>query len=77
MFDVCEDSALSLEVCGLTRSNAYNKLKGTEYKVIKIDGKECVTKEVARVLFQGETYVKEGSGKGAKWVKERGKPRGP
>ena len=64
------DTAIPLEDTKYTERNVYRKIKGTEFKLITLDGIKCITKEVARVQFQGETYVKEGSGKGAKWVKE-------
>lgn len=68
MFIEGMDTAIALEDTKYTERNIYRKIKGTEFKLITIDGIKCITKEVSRVQFQGKTYIKEGTGKGAKWV---------
>lgn len=61
-----EDSATSLESTGLSRSTVF-KLK--DYKIVKLDEEEVVTKREAQTIkYLGKTYVKEGGAKNAKWV---------
>ena len=61
-----EDSATSLESTGLSRSTIF-KLK--DYKIVKLDEEEVVTKREAQTIkYLGKTYAKEGGAKNAKWV---------